>query len=317
MNAATMGRIVEQKWRKFGKPVAIGFDVNRMDQHVSEALLKMEHSVYKMYISDCEVHSLLKKQLTNLGRGKVFDGKVKYTVHGRRASGDVNTGIGNCIIMCALVFMGKNAAYVDVELINNGDDCVVILEDRDREAFMESMRQVLALACLPTTFEEPVYELEKLVFCQMSPVYDGTSWVMVRDPRTCLDKDACTIKPVTSRKTFNTLRNSVGLSGLAAYGNMPIFNEFYAALRRGAGKRVDRDAVEDGLKRMSKGMAKQGLGVTSAARVSFFRAFDISPAEQIAIEEHYSKIMLEWHEPRCLRTSDVEGVVGSLMGCVY
>jgi hypothetical protein len=216
--------------------------------------------------------------------------------------------------MCALVYNTKQT--IDLELLNNGDDCVVIIERRDLRQFLHIMNTVLTAARLPTTFEEPVDELEKLVFCQMSPVFDGTNWVMVRDPRTCLDKDACTIKPVTSARTWNTLRNSVGLSGLAAYGNMPVLAAFYECLRRGAGERVDKDSVIDGLKRMSAGMKKQGLGITPECRASFARAFDITPNEQIAIEEHYSAIRPEWAEPRALRKSDYEGVVGSLMGCV-
>jgi len=30
--------------------------------------------------------------------------------------------------------------------------------------------------------EEPVYELEKVVFCQSQPVFDGVSWTMVPIP---------------------------------------------------------------------------------------------------------------------------------------
>jgi hypothetical protein len=314
MNADQMGRVVHRKWTRFSDPVAVGFDVNRMDQHVSIPLLKAEHSCYNMYIHDREVRYLLRKQLKNKGRARLWDGTLKYNVDGRRASGDVNTGIGNCIIMCALVYNTKQT--IDLELLNNGDDCVVIIERRDLRQFLHIMNTVLTAARLPTTFEEPVDELEKLVFCQMSPVFDGTNWVMVRDPRTCLDKDACTIKPVTSARTWNTLRNSVGLSGLAAYGNMPVLSAFYECLRRGAGERVDKDSVIDGLKRMSAGMKKQGLGITPECRASFARAFDITPNEQIAIEEHYSAIRPEWAEPRALRKSDYEGVVGSLMGCV-
>jgi hypothetical protein len=45
-NAGQSGEIIARKWARFNRPCAIGLDASRFDQHVSEAALRWEHSVY-------------------------------------------------------------------------------------------------------------------------------------------------------------------------------------------------------------------------------------------------------------------------------
>lgn len=314
MNARQMGGVIADKWHRLRRPVAVGFDVHRMDQFCTRPLLEWEHSVYKMFIYDKKVRALIKKQLRNVGKAYCYDGKVDYEVDGRRMSGDMNTGLGNCLIMCAVVYsaLGEDAEYY---LANNGDDCVLFCNEWDLDDFLRRIQAVLDTIGLPTEFEDPVYELEQVEFCQCHPVTDGEEWYMVRDPRTCLDKDACTLKPVRNEREYNILRASVAQSGLACAGHMPVFNEFYSALGRGAGVRVDRDLVETGLKRLAKGMNMNGVSVTTSARVSFFRAFDISPDEQVAMEQHWSTIQPVFADVRVDGVLLSEGLTGSIMGC--
>lgn len=314
MNARQMGAAISEKWQRLRRPVAVGFDVHRMDQFCTRSLLEWEHSVYKMFIVDKKVRALIAKQLRNKGKAYCYDGKVEYEVDGRRMSGDMNTGLGNCLIMCAVVYsaLGENAEYY---LANNGDDCVLFCNEWDLDDFLRKIQVVLKTIGLPTEFETPVYELEQVEFCQCHPVFDGKDWYMIRDPRTCLDKDACTLKPVRSKREYDTLRASVAQSGLACAGHMPVFNEFYKALGRGAGVRVDRDLVETGLQRLAKGMNMNGVPVTTSARVSFFRAFDISPDEQVAMENHWSRVEPEYAHVRADGVLLSEGLTGSIMGC--
>jgi hypothetical protein len=51
-----------------------------------------------------ELAELLKWQLQNKGFARTIDGLIKYSVEGCRMSGDMNTALGNCTIMCALVY---------------------------------------------------------------------------------------------------------------------------------------------------------------------------------------------------------------------
>jgi hypothetical protein len=169
----------------------------------------------------------------------------------------------------------------------------------------------------PVEVEPAVDQLEHIDFCQTRPVTDGEHWYMVRDPRICLDKDACTLKPVRTEADWNVLRNTVGMSGLALAGHMPVFSAFYEALRRGAGERVDKDLTLSGFKVLAKGMNCRGRPVTTAARASFYAAFGISPTEQRVVEDHYARIRPVWREPQMDRGVLESTPVGIIMGSSF
>lgn len=308
MNALKQGVLMSKKWGRFTKPVAVGLDAKRFDQHVHEHALAWEHNVYKKFYplaSDRrELARLLSWQVDNKGVAHCDDGRIKYRCRGRRASGDMNTGCGNCLLMCAMVYsyldsVGLTGCY---ELANNGDDCVIILEERNLPR-LDGMARWFDQMGFPVELERPVRVLEHLEFCQTHPVFDGENYVMVRDPRVCLDKDLITIKPVRNETEWNTLRNAVGLSGLALAGDMPVYAQFYALLCKGAGRRADRDAVESGFKILARGMNKRGRPVCDAARVSFFEAFGVTPGEQRALEEHYASLTPVFKTPQLYETT--------------
>jgi hypothetical protein len=230
-------------------------------------------------------------------------------------SGDMNTALGNCLLMCAIVFclMEQVTGDMEYELANNGDDCVLIQNRDNLEQFDKVAPAFMNSVGLPTEFEKPVLELERISFCQSHPVFDGTRWTMVRDPRVCLDKDIQSLKPVRTEAEWNVFRNTIGLSGLALAGHMPVFTAFYEALRRGAGTRVDKDMTPTGFKMLAKGMNMSNVSVTPEARASFFVAFDISPDEQEALEAFYELADLSWREPLKDGARSV-GAVASCMG---
>jgi hypothetical protein len=182
-----------------------------------------------------------------------------------------------------------------MEIINNGDDTTAILEGCDL-GVLNDFPEFSRLCGFPMTLDEPVDYLEGIEFCQTHPVYDGTDWFMMRDPRVCLAKDAVSVKHFDDAKTYDLLRNSIGQCGKALAGHMPIFKSFYAMFCRGAGNRVDRDLEDTGFKILARGMWNTGV-VTDYARYSFYLAFGITPDEQKALEEYYDKVNLRWVKP--------------------
>jgi hypothetical protein len=99
-NSKQTGEIFLNKWNLYRNPVAIGLDASRFDQHVSIQALEWEHSIYNRVFNSRELRWLLRMQLRNRVRGYCRDGKLKYTTEGCRMSGDMNTALGNCLIMC-------------------------------------------------------------------------------------------------------------------------------------------------------------------------------------------------------------------------
>lgn len=302
INALQSGLLMEEKWSHFRNPVAFGLDAKRFDQHVHEYALEWEHLVYQLFFpGDRELPELLRQQIYQTGRAYCADGKIKYQTVGKRSSGDMNTGLGNCVLMCAMVYSFLHSVGLgpdEFRLANNGDDCVIIV-DQTNSDLLQRLPQWFEQMGFPVELEPPVFILEHVEFCQTHPVFDGFNWVLTRDPRVCLTKDVCTTKPVNSVADWNTLRNTVGMSGLALAGNLPVFCEFYEFLRRGAGSRIDKDLSMTGFKFLARGMNHSKLPVTDAGRVSFWLAFGITPDEQCALEAAYRALVPQYELPTC------------------
>lgn len=306
MNAAEQGEVIAGKWALYRDPVCLMWDAVRYDQHHHEHALRYEHTIYNRHYHSQELMALLGRQIDQKGVARCQDGWIKYRVRGRRASGDMNTGCGNCLMVCAMVYScldelgmrpstdrdsnGHRETIVrDYSCIDNGDDGALIMERRNFDRVATALTAFFRRNGFPVEVEPPAYELEQIEFCQTRPVWDGSRYVMCRDPRLCLDKDLCTTKPVHNERAWNTLRNSVAQCGLALAGNMPVFCEFYKFLGRNAGDRVDADTTMTGFKYLARGMNARGP-VADSCRLSFARAFGIQVPSQLALEEHYRSI---------------------------
>nr|QKS69542.1 replicase region RdRP [Erysiphe necator associated tombus-like virus 10] len=296
-NASQVGTCLAQHWEDMGGTgdcVAIGLDASRFDQHVGEQALAFEHTHYPPLLQSPKdrktLRWLLSKQLNTKAFGRTKDGTVKYDVEGTRLSGVINTGLGNCILASEMCIAYCEEKSIRFRLANNGDDCVLFIHRKDLTRFSTGLKEWFRDMGFTMVVEDPVYDLEKVVFCQSQPVYDGTSWTMVRDPRTALAKDCVSLKPWHSAKGFESWIKGVGMSGTSLAGGMPIYDAFYTSfVRAGGGRQPKTLSMEDGgLYWQSRGMKRRGLAVTDEARHSFWLAFGIPADMQIQLEEHYS-----------------------------
>jgi hypothetical protein len=289
LNVEDTASLLYQKWVATTNPVAIGLDASRFDQHVSRVALQWEHSIYNAIYNTPELRTLLRMQLRNVCRGYTKDGSLKYVTDGTRMSGDMNTAMGNCLIMCALVYTYAKHKRVPIELVNNGDDCVVIMNRKNLSNFECGLEDWFVEMGFTMKVEGSVDVFERIQFCQMQPVYDGSKYVMVRNPIVSIAKDAISIKPLDSKSMFQKWIGAVGEGGVSLTGGIPILQSFYCCLERGSGgKRLKDDPTQEtGWWYLSRGMSRKVSKVSSQARYSFHLAFDISPDLQIAVEEYY------------------------------
>jgi len=213
-------------------------------------------------------------------------------------SGDMNTALGNCLIMCALVY-----AYCDhvgikrYSLANNGDDCIVIMEKRNVTKFTLGIDTWFLEMGFAMKVEDPVYELEEIEFCQTHPVMLPDGCVMVRNMPTSMAKDCISIKPLDSSIGWSKWANAVGECGISLAGGVPIAQEFYQGFVRGAKSENPNVSLklkgydpsqETGLVAFAHGMHRKWQPIAESTRYSFWKAFGITPGEQIAMEEWYS-----------------------------
>jgi hypothetical protein len=294
-------------WDGFAQPVALGLDASRFDQHVRPEMLAWEHSVYvSCFQRDCRARLawLLRGQIHNRGYLQASDGRIKYKVHGSRMSGDMNTALGNCLIMCALVWTLAKERGVRVRLANNGDDCVVVLEKRDYSTFRRELEAWFHDFGFKMKVEEPAYVFEHIEFCQSRPVFDGRGWIMVRNPHTSLSKDACcVVKDYGWGPAARLWLGAVGECGLAMTGGIPVLQEYYSAfLRHAEGRRRDLTVVsETGMAMLSRGCTRRYTDISDDARVSFWLAFGVSPTQQRAYEDLLAGVAFEIPDSPCIR----------------
>jgi hypothetical protein len=335
-NAAQQGQMLRDAWDAIADPIAISYDLSRMDQHVSDVALRWEHRAYRrMFQNDHCLPTLewcLSQTIKNSGTCYTTDEygvphKVTYSKRGSRMSGDMNTSSGNKYLMCAMLynyFTGhlNFTVGVDYAIVDNGDDCVVIMSKRAYLRMLVLTRQqevinrlaaydpanwqqvyiVQVIAGIQpaqnldiTTFfrklgftlkeEGLVHEFEKIEFCQTQPCFIDGRWLMVRG-LAALSKDCYCLK---QQNVFETWLQQVAGAGLACYGSVPIYCAFYRALS----DRVSdsRSLMEQsGMYYLASGMSSTGV-VTEENRISFYNTFGVTPREQELIEYHYSQLM--------------------------
>jgi len=311
LNATDSGIEMARCWNTYTNPVCVGLDASRFDQHMSVDALKWEHSVYNgIYRNDPELVKLMKWQLDPRGAGYCHDGRLRYKVSGTRTSGCINTGLGNCLVMCALVHAFMSFKGIErYSLKNNGDDCVVFMEKHHLREFSNGLSQWFLDKGFNMVVEPPVYVLEQVVFCQTQPVEINGEYRMVRQAPMSFAKDSMFIKPLDKPSVWKKMLDSVGKCGLSLTGGVPVCQNFYDAYVRSAARldlkrsrsrrttqRRKRNQLE-GDPSMETGMVNLAIGMdaaravpSDATRVSFWLAFGITPDEQLRLENHFDNI---------------------------
>lgn len=296
LNVVEMGEAMKEKWSMFDRPVGIGCDATKFDMHVSEAMLLWEHSIYQwMFPPSKELNKLLKWQRHNEGRGYCYDGKLKYSVKGRRFSGDMNTALGNCIIMCGIIYSYAWSKSIHLELANNGDDCMIILEYHDLRRFTEGFSEFCYSLGFRMVVEDPVYSLEKIEFCQMHPIQTPDETRMVRSPWVAREKDSISINDIRSITAYRKWMWAVGEGGMALSTGIPVFQNMYSSMARiGTVSNIGSSLqMECGARFLRAGLMSKYLPIAPTTRVSFYEAYGITPDEQEALEEYYDRLNLD------------------------
>jgi len=291
-NVEQVGRIMRGKWNSFNRPVAIGLDAVKFDMHVSKEALEWEHSVYNRIYRCKKLRTMLRHQIYQRGGARCKDGHLSYKVVGRRASGDMNTALGNCLLMCGLVHAYAAEKGVKVKLMNNGDDCVVMMESEDEHVFLRSLDDWFYQMGFRMTTEKPVYSLPEIEFCQMRPIeYGDNQVIMVRNINVALRKDTLITVDVSTEKTLKAWMTAVGKGGLSLTGGIPIMQNFYRrliALGCGVVSKVATQLNQNsGMYLLGVGIDRHFVEPTAQARLNVFRAWGITPDQQVSLEHYY------------------------------
>lgn len=294
-NADVSAEILREKWEVFSEPVAVGLDASKFDMHVSTTALKYEHSFYQALFPGSRVlKQLLEWQLINKGCAYAADGKVEFEMNGTRSSGDLNTSLGNCILMCAMIYAYAKQRGIDIELCNNGDDCVVILEKKELSKLMTGLSGWFKERGFSMTVESPVEEFEQIEFCQTHPVQLSSGWRMVRNHGAVLTKDPMCLLSVPNDKVYRKWLDAVGTCGQKLSAGVPVQHSLYSVFKR-EGSAAGEGMIAEIYRNQSMAGRIDGLKgaqVDARARVSYYYAFGVLPDVQKSMEAYYAGMSL-------------------------
>lgn len=300
-NPDTRGQVLHEKFKAFSDPVAYLSDLSRCDQHISREALEWEHSCYMAYFEgspDAEqLAALLAQQLRNKGihRNRIDGTVIKFEVDGVRMSGDMNTALGNCLIVTALYYGLHKQLGIPMEVANDGDDCVVIIERRDAAAFEAAVRQHFRDAGMAIEVESAVDIFEQIEFCQCRPVWNGQRYTMVRNPIKALSSDLFGTGKWQDDRARSDIVNLIGYGGGHLCSGIPVMQRFYELCRhKDPAEKGMVEFEETGFGRMVSSKLKEQqktitsrvpvLEISPRSRESFYWAFGVPPSRQIELE---------------------------------
>jgi hypothetical protein len=301
-NVQRVGRICAAKWHSFRNPVAVGLDATKFDMHVSRWVLQWEHDIYlKIFNGNPLLRTLLNRQMFNDGRGYCADGKLKYKFTGKRCSGDMNTALGNCLIMCAMVWAYAKERGVAIKLMNNGDDCVVFMEADDLAKFNQGLSEWFLELGFRMVAEKPVYALEEIEFCQMHPILTANGWTMVRNIPAAMHKDSLCLLPLRNEKEMREWLGAVGDCGVALTHGVPVASSYYRMMRGEGTKRTkfgEQLLLHAGARMLSMGIEGVEDTIIPEARYGVWVAWGILPDHQVALEQRFESTQIDYSDDR-------------------
>ncbi len=285
LNAVKSAEHMILKASRFNNPCYIGLDASRFDQHVSVDALKWEHNIYtsSMSYDVAELRQLLSWQRHNVGTAYLPEGKIKYDIEGSRASGDINTSLGNCLLMSSMVYSYcKELDLKKFSLANNGDDCVLIIEKHNLHKISGLPKWFREMG-FTMKVEKPCYDLEQVEFCQTHVIRDSNRSLSVRNPNTVLSKDLHSTHSFQYNEYMEWL-SSVGECGRNSTYGVPVLEAFYGAIPKTnvKSKRI-MYAIEQKAQYSIIG-GTSPCDITDQMRHSFWKAFNLLPDCQIALE---------------------------------
>jgi len=287
LNQIQRAELLVQKYSRFRSPVCVTLDMSRFDQHVDVEALKIEHSVYHHSNNDSWFRQLLSWQLRNTVHSRKG---FKYTTLGKRMSGDMNTALGNCVIMLSMVLGWMVPKGIPFDVFDDGDDCLLIVEESELEVVLSEVHPFFLSCGHEAKIEKIAYSPQQVSWCQSSPIRTADGWKFVRDYRKVLS--TCLVGTrwlVNSHKTRLAYLAGLGECELTLNVGVPVLQEFAVALlrnSRGFAPRFDTSSGEWHRYLLEARTIKNVTPqiVTDEARSDFMLAFGLSIQDQIDYE---------------------------------
>lgn len=281
----TIAKCLQTKSSFFANPAFLMLDASKFDSCVDIKWLQLCADFYCAMFPHTDtrrIRWLWSRTLQNNGKSR---SGVKYKTSGTRMSGDMDTGLGNSIIMWSLLktYLVKAQIFKHSILVN-GDDSIVVIE----QSQLSQARDLSVFKQLGFNMKfEVALEFNQLEFCQSKPVLSDYGWTMARNPLRVMGRTSWSVNNYGKRK-MRAFVHTLGLCERAASWGMPIASHMATAMIQatpGAARLQLSPWLEDHYNRMQRWW-KLGKPIISIdTRNNFAESWGISPTEQVRIEQ--------------------------------
>lgn len=329
LNQVERAHLLISKLNAFDDPVVVSLDASRFDQHVDHELLRLEHAFYLALLPNGHFAWLLNMQIRNFC---ISSKGIKYKTLGKRMSGDMNTALGNCLLMIIMI-----TAFMDWcqkwDCLDDGDDVLVILERTDLPSMLARARPDFLAFGMEIKVENIAYDVHDVVFCQSKVIeHQPGRFKFTRNPWKVMSCALTGTKYFTQEGARARLLYTIGICELILNLGVPILQEFALAIIRNCGTtgtfglapdsaimiRTRRELRALGLKHIDR---VEPQPITNVARLSFAYAFGVSPHQQVAMErwlgEWTFEILGTWELPPEWSVSEWDRFPAAEPECYY
>lgn len=283
--------LCKQKFDSIRDCTVMSIDCSRFDAHVTQIMLQIEHSIYqRCFPGDRKLQQLLGWQLVNRGHTA---GGIAYKCPGGRMSGDMNTALGNCVLMVLFVattFRMLGFKPHQWNFLCDGDDTLLFVPTEFIPFLRQSFPPIFNLAGQSIKLENEARDLHQITFCQGRIVDCDDGLKFVQNPVRSYSRMLVSNKHYAHPGSINKILSRIGDCELAINMGVPVLQEFALAILRNSGGAKPPVPVASSriFKAQREWRAHGGivkpLVITDRARETFQEAFGMEVWEQLWLE---------------------------------
>jgi hypothetical protein len=298
LNQKERAQLIDQKMAEVPDCAVIGIDMKRFDSHVSVEQLRIEHSVYLRCLPDPRFQRLLAWQLRN--RGATTNG-MRYGLVGGRMSGDMNTALGNCVLMILMCKALMKKLKIPIwDIACDGDDTLLFVPNSEvgnirgngPKEFLEFGHEV--------KFESLAYEMEEVLHCQSRPILTANGYMMIRNPSKTLSNCLTAFRHFHEPRGGMKVMKSIAQCELVLNRGVPVLQTYaenlLRVLKEVAFAKLPPDSTLHRRATLEAGAnwsTTRGIPITSEARISFEKAWGWPLEAQLLAEDTFSRITMD------------------------
>lgn len=320
LNQQQRAQLLQRKMSHFTKPRLLTTDVASFDGSVRKEHMQAVHGIYASLCNSPEFLRLLAWQLENVGR--TAHG-IRYKTKGKRMSGDMDTALGNClIVLCAIFATLRRLNIAKWDILDDGDDCLIIVEEDSVvpgfPGIFAAGMQAIGFVCKSSWCgSHTSCEMEDIAFCRGRPVLIGSEYRFVREPVRALAGFLCTHRHYFEPRGARRVMKGMAQCELIVGRGLPCLQPLAVrVLKLLEGEKFSKTLVEEEFAFKARlevadiYATVDAPAISMATRHSFERAFGISVEQQLSYERWASSIRLEHIDPALAVPCTADASVG-------